>query len=239
MRAIRLFGFIGCCVAAGLAFSVCPANANLIANGSFETPTVPNGSFTNFPVGSSALTGWNVFGPSGTNVSIVSGSFSQNGVTFPAENGSQWLDLTGDGSNSTEGISQSVATSVGDVYQLSYYIGNTTGGSIFGTTSTVIVSLNGASTFTDTNSTVSPTTQNWEQFTHDFTATSATTDIAFLNGDPSNDNNNGLENIVLLDLGSAPVPEPSTLAVFGSALAGLGLITLLRRKTPSSASTGA
>lgn len=204
--------------------------AGLIVNGSFEEPTVPNGGFTNFNVGSSLLTGWNVFGPSGTNVSIVSGSFSQFGVSFPAEDGKQWLDLTGDGSNTTEGVSQSVATTVGDRYQLSYYVGNTTGGGIFGTTSTVDVSLNGVLTFTDTNSNVSPTTQNWEQFTHTFVAGASTTTLAFQNGDPSTDNLNGFDNVVLIDLGpaaSSAVPEPASA---GLLVVGLALLTLTRKK---------
>jgi Protein of unknown function (DUF642) len=136
-----------------LGVSATASNADPILNGSFETPTVPVGGFTDFAVGSSALTSWSVVGPAGTNVAIVSGSFSQNGVSFPAQDGVQWLDLTGDGSNSTEGVQQAVATIVGDQYQLSYWIGNTTGGGIFGTTSTVNVSLNGAPTFSDTNAT--------------------------------------------------------------------------------------
>jgi hypothetical protein len=70
--------------AANLFASMQGANAAPILNGSFETPTVPVGGFTDFPVGSSALTNWSVVGPAGTNVSIVSGSFSQNGVSFPA-----------------------------------------------------------------------------------------------------------------------------------------------------------
>lgn len=184
------------------------ASAALIANGSFETPIVPTGGFTDFAVGSGALTGWTVFGPAGTNVSIVSGSFSQNGVTFEAEDGSQWLDLTGDGSNSTEGVSQAVTTTIGDQYQLSYFIGNTTGGGIFGTTSSVDVSLNGVPTFADTNSNVSPTDLNWEQFTHTFVATGTSTTLAFQNADPPNDNSNGLDNVVLVDQGPAPVPAP-------------------------------
>ncbi|MBV9199839.1 MAG: DUF642 domain-containing protein [Alphaproteobacteria bacterium] len=202
------------------------ASANLIANGSFETPTVPAGGFTNFAVGSASLTGWTVFGPAGTNVSIVSGSFSQNGVSFPAEDGNQWLDLTGDGSNSTEGVSQTIATTAGDQYQLSYFVGNTTGGGIFGTTSTVHVSLNGVLTFSDTNSNVSPTTQNWQQFTHTLVATGASITFAFQNADPPGDNNNGLDNVVLIDLGPAPpsVPEPASSGVLVAALAGFALI---------------
>ena len=63
------------------------AQANLIVNGSFETPVVPVGSFTNFGSGSTGITGWTVIGPE---ASIVSGTFSQNGLNFPAQDGVQW-----------------------------------------------------------------------------------------------------------------------------------------------------
>ena len=216
---------IGTAIGLALFASAATANANILLNGSFEIPVVPAGSFTNFPPAS--LTNWTVFGPAGTSVSVVSGTFSQNGVTFPAEDGVQWLDLTGNGSNSSEGVSQTVATTIGDQYQLSYWIGNTTGGGIFGTTSTVQVSLNGAPTFTDTNSNVSPTTLNWEQFTHTFVATGTSTALAFRNGDPPGDNSNGLDNVVLVDLGPTPptgVPEPASLGLLGACLAFLALV---------------
>jgi hypothetical protein len=226
-----------CLAVAGLASltSLSPAHAvPLIANGSFETPAVPVGGFTNFLVGGGTLTGWNVIGPAGKHVSIVSGVFGQNGVSFPAEDGSQWLDLTGFNDNSTEGVSQSVATTIGDSYQLSFFIGNTTGGGIFGTTSTVNVFLNGLPTFTDVNSLISPTTLTWEQFTHTFVASGATTTLGFANGDPATDNSNGLDNVVLLDLGPAPVtsvPEPGTLALFGAGLACAAALRRRRKKT--------
>jgi hypothetical protein len=203
------------------------ADAALITNGSFETPTVPSGNFTTFGTGSSLVTGWNVFGPAGTNVAIVSGTFSQNGVSFPAQDGTQWLDLTGSNSNSSEGVSQAVTTTVGNRYQLSYFVGNTTGGSIFGTTSTVNVSLNGVATFSDTNSNVSPNTLDWEVFNHTFVASTSTTTLAFQNGDPANDNSNGLDNVVLTDLGPAAVPEPASL---GLLVTGLAFVALTRKK---------
>jgi uncharacterized protein DUF642/PEP-CTERM motif-containing protein len=207
-----------------LVLSVSFAHAAPILNGSFETPTVTPGMFSLFTVGAATLTNWSVVGPALTNVGIVSETFSQNGVSFPAQDGHQWLDLTGLNSNSTEGVAQSVATTVGNVYQLSYFVGNTTGGGIFGTTSTVNVLVNGVQTFSDTNSTMSPTTQSWQQFTHNFTATASTTTLTFLNGDPGSDNDNGLDNVVLTDLGPAQstVPEPTSLALLASGLLGIG-----------------
>lgn len=214
------------CIAAvvGLLVAAPSSQANLLTNGSFEVPVVTNGTFILFPVGSSALTGWTVFGPAGTNVANVIGTFSQNGVSFPAQDGNQWLDLTGLSANSTEGVSQSVATIVGHQYQLSFFVGNTTGGG-FGTTSTVNVLLNGISTFADVNSTVSPTTQNWQQFTHTFIATGISTALGFRNGDSGNDDDNGLDNVVLLDLGPAVngVPEPGLLTLLGIGLATIGI----------------
>jgi hypothetical protein len=206
--------------------------ATLLTNGSFEVPVVPVGSFTSIGVGSPLLTGWSVIGPAGTAVSPVSTTFAQNGVTFPAQDGVQWLDLTGFNENSTEGVSQSVGTTVGNRYQLSFFVGSTTGGGIFGSSSTVNVQINGTPTFSDTNSTVSPTTQNWAQFTHTFVATGALTTLAFINGDAAADNDNGLDNIVLLDLGPAvgAVPEPETYALMLGGLALLGFTSRRHRQ---------
>src|SRR5262249_8622824 len=217
-----------------VAFLTAPAavRANLLTNGSFETPSVPAGNFTLFSPGSVLITGWTVTGPAGTDVAIVSTSFAQNGVSFQAFDGVQWVDLTGLNSNSTEGLSQAGATTVGHIYQLSYMIGNTTGCMIFGSTSTVNVSLNGVPTFHDTNSNVSPSSLNWVPFSHTFTANSASTTLLFQNADPSTDNSNGLDNVVLLDLGpgggGSTIPEPSSLALLVLGFAGLRLASKRR-----------
>jgi hypothetical protein len=206
------------------------ARANLLVNGSFETPPVPVGAFTNFNTGSTAITGWTVVGPQ---VSIVSGKFTQGGFRFPAQNGAQWLDLTGDGTNTVQGVSQNVATKVGGAYLLTYFVGNVSGG-IFGKTSTVEVLVNGKPVATSTNSEPG-TTLRWERFSKSFTATSSSTSIEFLNKDPSNDNSNGLDNVILAPKPAAAAPavapEPATLPLFAAALIALAAARLRKSRS--------
>ena len=220
-----LTGLAGVCLA--LTFGGLPTRANLITNGSFESPVVPSGSYLNFfPL--SPPPGWTVVGPE---VSIVSGTYSAGCCTFPAEDGNQWLDLTGPGTNSLEGIEQAVATTPGTQYTLSFWVGNVNDPfGVFGTTSTVLLSINGGPNQPFTNS-VNSTTLSWQQFTTTFTASGSTTTIEFLNGDPITDNSNGLDNVVLNV--SSQTPEPGTLS-----LLGIGMLGLLRRRfatlTPAS-----
>jgi hypothetical protein len=130
------------------------------------------------------------------NVAVVSGTFTQNGFDFPAEAGNQWLDLTGV-SNTATGVTQSVTTVSGASYILTFWVGNVYDpGGIFGTTSTVDVSADGTQIKAATNSEMG-TTQMWKKFKVHLTASSTSTSITFLNGDPSNDTNNGLDGISL------------------------------------------
>ena len=171
--------------------------ANLIQNGSFERPLVPAGGFTDFVTGSTALTGWQVVGVAG-DVSVISTTHVEDGFTWPAAVGQQWLDLTGDGSNSATGVQQTVATTIGTAYTLTFYVGNAYGGG-FLTTSTVNVFINGAQTFDITNLAGEGLTYIvWQKYTTTIVATSAQTTIAFMNGDGPDDNVNGLDGITLV-----------------------------------------
>jgi hypothetical protein len=202
------------------------AHAGLIENGSFETPTVNVGSWGDYGSGSTAITGWTVVGCCG--VSLVSGTFVSGSYSFPAEDGQQFLDLTGDQSNSLEGVEQTVATTPGVSYTLSFYVGNISGGT-FGASSSVEVLLGGiggTALGTVTNSDPG-TTLSWEQYSFQFTATGSSTTIDFMNQDPSYDDNNGLDNVQLTQ--SAETPEPGTLSLLGGGLL-IGLGRWRRRK---------
>jgi hypothetical protein len=198
------------------AFTAIQAHANLITNGGFETPVVPIGSFTNFLTGSTAMSGWTVTGPE---VSIVSTTDTEFGVSFPAEQGSQWLDLTGDGSNVFEGVRQTVATTAGTGYTLSFWVGNYSGHVGHGPTSNVGLQINGSNAGSFENSTPSNILA-WRQFTYNFTATGASTSIEFDNLDPLSDNSNGLDNV---DLTVTSTPEPASLGLMAAVVAVLAV----------------
>jgi choice-of-anchor C domain-containing protein len=206
--------------------SFIPATAGLITNGSFESPVVPVGGFTSYASGSTLITGWTVVGAAG-GVAVVNGTFAQECCTFPAEDGAQWLDLTGLNSNSVEGVEQTIATTAGTSYTVSFWIGNTYDpNGIFGTTSTVDVlmgGLSGSLLGAFTNSSTTPGTLVWQQFTTSFTASGSSTTLDFLNADPANDNSNGLDNVSVVANGSS-VPEPGTLSLLGIGILGLGLL---------------
>jgi hypothetical protein len=109
-------------LAVALGLGASPARAaNLLGNGDFETPAAPAGGFALFSTGQT-IGAWTVVGAAG-NVATVSTTFAQSGFTFPARSARQFLDLAGT-SNTATGVSQSVATIPGRLYDLTFYVGN-------------------------------------------------------------------------------------------------------------------
>ena len=98
------------------------------------------------------------------------------------------------------GVEQTVATSAGSAYTLTFYVGNVYDpGGLYGTTSTVNVFVDGGKVFTATNSRGSgQTKQVWQKFTKTFVATSTSTTLSFLNGDPNGDEQNGFDEVALV-----------------------------------------
>jgi hypothetical protein len=168
------------------------AHANLLKDPSFEKPVVPAGNLSRFTNGQK-IGAWTVTGASG-NVDVISSTFTYDGFTYNAKAGKQWLDLTG-ASQTATGVAQTFATITGATYLLTFSVGSVydTGG-VVGTTSTVHV-YNG-STLLQTvigHGKKGTTTQHWTVFKITFTATSAKTTLSFINGDPSNDTDCGID----------------------------------------------
>jgi hypothetical protein len=173
------------------------AAANLTKNGGFELPVVPAGGFTLFSNGQ-AFSGWRVVGAKG-NVAVISGKYQAAGITFNAEAGKQWMDLTGLESNVATGVAQSFATTRGTEYHLTFWVGNVYNpGGAFGVSSTIKIYVNGVRKLIATNS-LHPANhrQAWKEFALTIRATSSRTTISFINGDPRTDNSNGLDAVRL------------------------------------------
>jgi hypothetical protein len=186
----------GCGTASATTTTTTTTTTNLIKNGSFETPVVPAGNFELFSTGKT-FTGWRVVGAKG-NVAPISGKYQGDGITFNAETGAQWLDLTGL-SNTATGVAQTVATKPGAKYHLTFWVGNVYDpGRIFGVSSTVKVYVNGVRKLIATNS-LHPGNhkQAWKEFALTIKATSSRTTISFINGDPRTDDSNGLDGVRL------------------------------------------
>ena len=99
-------------------------------------------------------------------------------------------------------------------------------GGIFGTTSTVDVDINGSQILAADNScTTCASMLTWQLFTTTFTASTTSTTLAFLNGDPSNDTSNGLDNITLN--ATTVTPLPAALPLFAG---GLGMVGFLSQR---------
>ncbi len=202
------------CVAAVIGGLAASAHGT-VTNGSFELPVVPTSSFATFTTGSTSITGWTVVGD---RVSVISGTYVESGITFNAQSGAQWIDLTGPGSNQpSNGVSQNVATTIGELYRISFYVGSATENSgVFA--STVDLSIAGGPRVSFTNPTTPRTTMDWQLFTADFTATSTLTNITFFNGSSPNNGLSGLDNVTL-----QVIPAPGAAALLGlSALLAAG-----------------
>ncbi len=177
-------------------FATACDGVSLLVNCSFEAPVIPSASLKVFSQGQS-FEGWSVVGAPG-NVNIISTTFTQNDCSFPAQDGAQSMDLTGF-SNTPTGIAQDVATEVGATYHLSFWVGNMVDpNGVFGVTSKVSVQINGSDAFSAFNMNDSGNKSlAWEEFAFDFTATTATTTIAFVNQDSVDDSSNFIDDVLL------------------------------------------
>lgn len=201
------------------------ARADLIVNGSFEEGTPqPTGSGESLATGNTTMPGWTVIGgTSGDGLAWLSNSNPFGGIT---PFGNNFLDLTGyRDQNPYFGVSQSIATDVGQAYTLTFDLGVDNNDSRYRGPIGVTASAGGTSeNFTGYNP--SGTGNIWQQFSMSFTATSTST-LVSIRGIQGNQDIS-LDNV---SVNPGAVPEPSAAALLGLG-AGAGLLArALRRRT--------
>lgn len=203
-------------IAAAVLAAALPASANLVANGSFESPNiVATGVYALYTTGSTAITGWTV---QGADTQLTPDTY----LGLKAADGRQWLDLTGIYGYDKGVQSDPVAVAVGQVYEISFDVGNYLP---FGR-STVGLAINGGADQLFVNTSLTSTVHypmNWAHFSIQWTADAPTLQLSFLgraNGGLSNDAGIGLDNVAV-HLVQQPVPEPGTWALM---LGGLALV---------------
>lgn len=195
----------------GLTFALSVSNAhaltvNLVNNGGFEAQTV-SGQFTPYSKASQGLTGWTI--------GVGSVDLVSNVLWNPAS-GVNSLDLNGTKKGE---IHQSLNTTAGQLYQLSFDLA----GNVFGTPSLKKMSVNvgGNSTYTFDVAGKSATNMGWTNYATNFFATSQSTTLSFLS------NVSGNAGAALDNISVTAVPEAQTYSMM---LLGLGLMGFIARR---------
>jgi Protein of unknown function (DUF642) len=190
-------------------------SASVVVNGSFEDIRnfVPSGPGLNqdtmpLPVGDGTdMPGWTVVGNS-----PIAWIGPTNPFGLTASNGSYFLDLTGysDSSPNFGGVSQTITTSPGTTYALSFDLGSSTAFNSSGTagiTSTAAVTVGNA---TQTFNFTTNSTNAWTTETMFFTATTSSTLITIQGS--TGEKYIGLDNVSVNEV--ARTPEPASLVVW-------------------------
>ena len=184
-----------------------------IVNGSFENGNyspVVNGSYVSLSAGSTNLTGWTIGG--------VGIDWHQNSFEVQkAFDGQKVVDLNlgGGGLSDTGTLSQSLATTIGEPYLLTFYLAGPN--SFFPDPRQVRVDIGGAEqVFSQAAS--SNLSLDWGKESLLFNATSTVTTLKFSSVDGSGYWGPFLDNVSVVP---SAVPEPSSLVILSG-----GLITL-------------
>jgi len=187
--------------------SITPSWAgNLIGNGGFEGPHLTADQPLRIEYVGSTFHGWTVTGPNnppGLGVSLINEAyvenFGENVLHFSPDKGAQSLDLSGPSNEGPVGVQQTVATTAGDPYVLSFGLANQDDSyALYSRPSAVEVYIDGASQGIFKNDRNTANDLTWRKFRVSFTAATSATTIQFVNRTRSDDNECGLDSVSLV-----------------------------------------
>lgn len=188
-------------VVAWLMMGTNPARANLIVNGSFETPDIPTGTFQIFP----SIPGWSTTFGSGIEI--------QDHVAGSPFVGAQHVELD---SNDNSGMSQVVSTVPGQTYHLSFAYSPRPG--VSADSNIIQVFFNGVQLDTLALSGVGLQDTFWQVFGYNVVPSVTSSTLEFRAAGVSDTLGGYLDDVQF----DRNVSEPSTLMLFG-----VGSLTLV------------
>ncbi|BAY13591.1 DUF642 domain-containing protein [Calothrix sp. NIES-2098] len=188
--------------------------ANIVTNGSFESPDIPTPSFKIFP----SIPGWSLSpGSKGIGIEV------QDNIAGKPFEGNQFVELD---SNGVTGIFQDLATVIGQKYKLEFAFAPRQGVAdnrlniFWGDNLVDSLSANGAGA----------AKTKWQTFAYELVATSTTTRLSFNDLDEVSNNAGAyLDDVKVTAIPEATkVPEPAT--VLGLLAIGMVGATSLRKQ---------
>ena len=207
---------LSCLAAFGLVLAFgSTSQAAIITNGSFEDGPDP-GSFTTLNAVNNSIPSWTVSG----------GSVDYIGTYWQAAQGVRSIDMDG---NSPATLYQNLNTVSGQEYLVTFAVAGNPDGPPQVKSLSATAGNGGTTVLFDVNTLPSThSNMGWVDYSFNFTASSASTQLSFFSNDKPDNNPYGpaLDNVRV-----NAVPEPATLAMSGIAALIVSGVALRRRKS--------
>jgi hypothetical protein len=225
---MKMHGLIAAAVGGLMLAGASMASAGTIFSSIFSSPVVAPGGYTTFNVGDTFDGGnWVVAAGVGNpgNIDVINGYAP---FPIPGGTGAQAVDLDGTDGVDSEGAINSapIATVVGVVYQLSYWLAGNPGGGTTGFSTQI--------TAGDTVKVLTSSSSKWTPESYSFKAISTSTVLNFAALTPAGQSGPDLADVTVVGPDNGPtiqsIPLPASAAGGTALLAGLFVAKIRSRK---------